>query len=71
MRAFGVLEGEIERLMALGRLKGDDPFALAELVWASGHGMVSLMITHADFEWTPLDKFLDLSIEAMLHGIAR
>ncbi|RJF88803.1 TetR/AcrR family transcriptional regulator [Oleomonas cavernae] len=71
MRAFAVLEGEIERLMALGRLKGDDPYALAEVVWATGHGMVSLMITHADFEWTPLDKFLDLSVEAMLHGIAR
>ena len=71
LRAFGVLEGEIERLLALGTLKGDDPFALAEVVWSAGHGLVSLLITHADFEWTPFDKLLDLSLEAMLHGIAR
>ncbi len=71
MRAFAILETEVERLMGLGLLKGDDPCALSEVIWAAGHGLVSLLITHVDFEWTPLDTLIDLSMEGMLHGLAR
>ncbi|MCW0183258.1 TetR/AcrR family transcriptional regulator [Zavarzinia sp.] len=69
-QAFGMLEGEIARLIASGHLKSGDPAAIAEVVWATGHGLVSLMITHGDFKWTPFEQLLSQSIDTILNGIA-
>jgi AcrR family transcriptional regulator len=44
--------------------------ALSEIIWASGHGLVSLVNTHQEFGFTDKWALLDLSIESMLHGIA-
>lgn len=70
LRAFGLLEGEIRRLIELGHLKPGEPTAIAEVVWATGHGLVALLITHGDFKWTPFDELLALSIDVLLKGIA-
>ncbi|MDD3446703.1 MAG: TetR/AcrR family transcriptional regulator [Zavarzinia sp.] len=71
LRAFGLLEGEIRRLIESGHLRQDDACAMAEVVWATGHGIVSLLITHGDFQWTPVDRLISLSIDTILSGIAR
>ncbi|MFA5123039.1 TetR/AcrR family transcriptional regulator [Zavarzinia sp.] len=70
-RAFAMLENEIARLIETGAVKPMEPSALAEAVWALGHGLVSLLITHDDFDWTPLEHLLDAAMETVLHGIAR
>lgn len=69
-QAFGMLEGEIARLIETGHLKPGEPAAIAEVVWAVGHGLVSLMITHGDFKWTPFEQLLPLAIDTILDGIA-
>lgn len=70
IRAFALLEDEIRRLIDAGSLKPAEAGAVAEVVWATGHGIVSLLITHGDFQWTPTDELIALSIDALLHGIA-
>lgn len=71
MQAFAVLEMEVERLIGLGLLKGDDPCVVSEVIWAAGHGLTSLLITHVDFEWASREALVDLSMDSMLHGLAR
>ncbi|MCF4166063.1 TetR/AcrR family transcriptional regulator [Zavarzinia compransoris] len=70
MRAFALLEDEIRRLIEAGALKPAEAGTLAEIVWAAGHGIVSLLITHGDFQWTATDALITLSIDSILHGIA-
>ncbi|PWR17717.1 TetR/AcrR family transcriptional regulator [Zavarzinia compransoris] len=71
IQSFGILEGEIRRLTEAGALRPNDPAALAEMVWATGHGLVSLLITHGDFKWTPFDDLQRLAIDSLLRGIRR
>ncbi|HYC05073.1 MAG TPA: TetR/AcrR family transcriptional regulator [Azospirillaceae bacterium] len=67
--SFAVLEGEIGMLMERGVLRPGDKEAVADVVWMMGHGLVSLLITHPGFEWTPLDTVIRTSIDTLLHGI--
>lgn len=71
IRAFGVLEGEVRRLTEAGALHPNDPEAVAEMIWAMGHGLVSLLITHGEFKWTPLEALVELSIDSLTRGIRR
>lgn len=67
--AFGLLEGEIARLTEAGVLRPGSPATVAEVVWAAGHGLVSLLITHGDFDWTPIDTLVETAIDRVLFGI--
>jgi AcrR family transcriptional regulator len=68
---FGMLERCVVDAVKAGRTAETDATALTEAVWASGHGLVSLVITHDSFRFTPRDKLFDVSIELMLKGLLR
>jgi AcrR family transcriptional regulator len=71
MQCFGRLEQSVADLVGARLTRSRDVPALAELVWACGHGLVSLVITHADFGFTAPDRLIDLSIDAVLNGILK
>jgi len=71
MVCFARLEMAVADLVKAKLTRTRDVAALAEVVWASGHGLVALVITHDDFGFTPVGKLVDLSIETMLHGLIR
>jgi AcrR family transcriptional regulator len=71
MLCFARLEMAVADLVKAKLTRTRDVAALAEVVWASGHGLVALVITHDDFGFTPVGKLIDLSIETMLHGLIR
>jgi AcrR family transcriptional regulator len=71
MVCFARLEMAVADLVKAKLTRTRDVAALAEVVWASGHGLVALVITHDDFGFTPVGKLIDLSIETMLHGLIR
>jgi AcrR family transcriptional regulator len=71
MKCFGRLEQSVADLVGAKLTRTRDVPALAELVWACGHGLVSLVITHADFGFTAPDRLIDLTIDAMLNGILK
>ncbi len=68
-QSFGILQTGIERLVAAGLLRGDDPEGFADSVWAMGHGIVSLIITKGDSNFTPIDRWIDTSIGIMMEGM--
>lgn len=67
---FGALLAEVSALMAAGHVRRDDPASLAEQIWASGHGLVSLLTTFPEFEWSEREALLRGMRETMLRGIA-
>jgi AcrR family transcriptional regulator len=71
MKCFGRLEQAVADLVEAKATRGKDVAALSEVVWAGGHGLVSLVITHDDFGFTPKERLIDHSIDLMLHGLLR
>jgi len=71
MLCFARLEMAVADLVKAKLTRTRDVAALAEVVWASGHGLVALVITHDDFGFTPVEKLVDLAIETMLNGLIR
>ncbi|MFY8092383.1 MAG: TetR/AcrR family transcriptional regulator [Niveispirillum sp.] len=68
-QSFGILQTGIERLVAAGLLRADDPEGFADSVWAMGHGIVSLVITKGDSNFTPIDRWIDTSIGILTDGM--
>jgi AcrR family transcriptional regulator len=71
MLCFARLETAVADLVKAGLTRNRDIAALSEIVWSLGHGLVSLVITHDDFGFTPAPKLIELSIDTMLNGLIR
>jgi AcrR family transcriptional regulator len=72
MQAFGFLVSSFDQLRSEGRLVIELPsHQLAEIFWASAHGIVSLKITYPAFPATPAEDLLDASVDCLLGGILR
>ncbi|MFV3131764.1 TetR/AcrR family transcriptional regulator [Niveispirillum sp. KHB5.9] len=69
LQSFGILQTGITQLAAAGLLRADDPEGFADSVWAMGHGIVSLIITKGADNFTPIDRWIDTSIDILLEGM--
>ncbi|MFN3837534.1 MAG: TetR/AcrR family transcriptional regulator [Brevundimonas sp.] len=67
---FGALEATVGDAVAAGRMRGDPP-AIAQAIWATAHGMVSLMITKPYFPWAERQSLIDLTLDALFAGLTR
>jgi AcrR family transcriptional regulator len=67
---FDVLHQLIERAMADGALRDDDPSLVALSVWAAVHGIVALRIAKPSFDWPPLEDDIDRMIRLVTGGLA-
>lgn len=71
MRCFGRLEQSVADLVNANVTRSKNVAALAEAVWACGHGLVSLVITHDDFGFTPPERLTVQAMDLMLHGLLK
>lgn len=71
MRCFRGLEQSVADVIAAKRSRIKDVAILSEAVWAGGHGLVSLIITHSDFGFTDLKKLIPAHIDMMLNGLLK
>lgn len=55
--AFGYLLGSIEQCIAAGVFTGD-PVSLGTRLWASAHGVASLLIAKPAFPWPDRERFI-------------
>ncbi|HCX68734.1 TetR/AcrR family transcriptional regulator [Parvibaculum sp.] len=67
--AFDVLDSAVRKVMECGMVRHDNADLLAEAIWAAGHGLVSLLITHNEFPWTDPDKVIDIQIDLLFRGL--
>jgi AcrR family transcriptional regulator len=66
--AFSGLVGDVQACMDQGKLEGDDAFLVACGMWATVHGVTSLLIAKPHFPWPPLDQLLDHTLVACGRG---
>ncbi|MSP42225.1 MAG: TetR/AcrR family transcriptional regulator [Alphaproteobacteria bacterium] len=67
--AFNFLQERIAGLMTAGQLRAGDPAATAEAIWAAGHGLVSLLITHTRYVWSDIQAVKQAHLGLMLQGM--
>jgi AcrR family transcriptional regulator len=68
IRATGAFDDQVdavERCIAAGYLQGD-AHAIGCALWATAHGLTSLLISKPGFPWPPLETLVDLTLIA--HG---
>ncbi len=58
--SFALLAAAVEECLDQGIFPEGDPFTISCTLWASIHGLTSLMISNPDFPWPPLDDLLDV-----------
>ncbi|HSB60120.1 MAG TPA: TetR/AcrR family transcriptional regulator [Vicinamibacteria bacterium] len=70
--SFGVLKAAVEEAIASGRFRPGDPQVAAQVLWASLHGVVALLITMQPEHWPhgpASPRLLDEAIENGLRGL--
>lgn len=69
MRCYSQLRANVEECIKQKRFRRGDLEALTQMMWAGGHGVVSLLITKPDFPWVDQDKLIDLMIDVLIDGL--
>lgn len=67
---YQTFETAVGRAIEAGTLHGDRA-VLTQALWASVHGLVSLMITKPHFAWADRAQLVDAQINGMLKGFSR
>ncbi|MGE4011902.1 MAG: TetR/AcrR family transcriptional regulator, partial [Alphaproteobacteria bacterium] len=70
MQTFALLQQAIGEMIAQGRYRDGDPAIMAELMWASCHGLITLLITHPHFPWSPRKALVEGMHKLLLSGFA-
>lgn len=65
-QSFGPLTATVEECIEKGMLPAGDPFTISCALWASIHGLTSLMISNPDYPWPSLDDLLGVGLWAVL-----
>ncbi|HEY4344800.1 MAG TPA: helix-turn-helix domain-containing protein [Parvibaculum sp.] len=66
--AYAHMQDQVRDLVASGLIRKGDPEAIAEAIWAAGHGVVSLLITHVDFLWDK-EKLMETQMNMIFEGL--
>lgn len=67
--AFDVLDRAVRDVALAGRTRFANTDLLAEAVWAAGHGIVSLLITHDQFPWTDRERIVEFQLDLVFRGL--
>ncbi len=68
-RSFAILQEQVAALMATGRFRLGDPLLVSEVVWASLHGMVALLIDHPGYPRSGATLAIDELVEQIVRGV--
>jgi AcrR family transcriptional regulator len=67
--SFALLEPAVKACIESGVFADRDPFVIACSLWASIHGLTSLMIANPDFPWPPLEEVFAVEGFASVAGV--
>ncbi len=68
-RCFEKFSEPLLEVAAQGRLRSGTAQSAAEVLWASCHGLVSLLITKPNRSWSSSDALMRLMLDGLLHGL--
>jgi len=67
-RAFDSLAVVVEECVAQGVFRDVDPMAAAQALWASVHGVTSLLIAYPDFPWAERELLVTQMLDTITDG---
>lgn len=67
--SFGLLQRQVELVIETGAFRPMDSGTAAELIWASGHGLVSLLIAFPEFAWSDREELIRAMVDLPLQGL--
>jgi len=68
-KAFDTLASHVAKSMESGQLKKDDVAKVSQILWALGHGIVSLLNAHKDFPFVDRKSLTEGAIDVIFEGI--
>lgn len=68
--AYAIFRGCIVQAMERGEFRRLNADVLAQMLWASVHGLVSLRLTLSDFPWEDTTRLAETLVDAELRGLA-
>lgn len=68
-RTFAMLREHVEAVIAEGLFRPIEAGTAAELIWAAGHGLVSLLITFPQFAWSDREELIRGMVDLPLAGL--
>jgi AcrR family transcriptional regulator len=68
-RAFSHLVTMVTQCIQEGKIKKGDPDTISQTIWASLHGLTSLLIGHKDFPFVAREKLINSVINTMVKGL--
>lgn len=68
-RAFEMLSGSVAECMEAGVFRRDDVAKVAQTIWASIHGVTSLLIMHEDFPFVERRELIESVVETAIKGM--
>ncbi len=68
-KCYDVFSGVVREIAADGRLRTGTADSAAQALWASCHGVVSLVINRPNFAWAPIDELIEVTLDGLMHGL--
>jgi AcrR family transcriptional regulator len=68
--AYTIFRGCIVDAIRRGEFRPHDPDVLAQMLWASVHGLVSLRLTLSEFPWAETTRLAETLVDAEMRGLA-
>ncbi len=68
-KAFEHIVSQVAKSMEAGQIKQGDVAMISQLIWAMGHGIVSLLNSHKDFPFVDKKDLIQGSINMIFNGI--
>jgi AcrR family transcriptional regulator len=69
IQCFMAMVDSVQRCIDSGAFRPVDPFVAAVGLWASVHGLASLMITVDTFPWPDTDRLIDHLLDNSIEGL--
>jgi len=69
LKCYATLRSNVEECIKQKKFREQDVEAITQAMWASGHGITSLLITKPDFPWVNQNRLLDFMIDISIRGL--
>jgi AcrR family transcriptional regulator len=69
--AFDLMREKVKAGVRAGVFQSDDAEVITQIIWASMHGLTSLLIARPEFPWEPRNVLIETLSDALLTGLFR
>ena len=68
-QCYDVFAGVVREIAASGRLRTGTGDSAAQALWMACHGVVALLITRPNFEWSDREQLMQVTLDGLLNGL--